>query len=98
MDGTLMATPFVIGPTVRIIEDNCLNCGKKLDGTFNVGGADIPREGDFSICCHCGHVMTYGKNLRLQELTEKDIREIAGDENLLVAQKLVAEYNRRRDD
>jgi hypothetical protein len=38
---------------------------------------------------YCGHVMAFGDDLMLRDLTEQEMHEVAGDERILAVQLAV---------
>lgn len=66
------------------------------DAADTVSGNDKPPGvGDYTVCLYCSHLMIYGENMILRNLTDSEMVEIAGDPGLLEAQRFVAEYRRR---
>lgn len=63
----------------------CLNCGKELDAASQVRDEDRPKSGDVTVCIGCGHLMAYGDDMVLRELTDDEIIEVAGDPGILEA-------------
>jgi hypothetical protein len=54
-----------------------------------------PRPGDLTVCLYCGHLQAFDADLKLRNLTDEEMHAIAGDEKLLAAQRICAEYRRR---
>lgn len=80
-----------LGGEVRLKPDHCLNCGKRLDGCSVVDEAFArPKEGDFTICIKCGHLMVFGDGLKLRNPTEEELRDIAGDPRIVRASTALA--------
>lgn len=74
----------------------CLNCGKPNDAHSNpMDDADVPDEGDLSICLYCGELSAYTITdgiLGTRPLTEQEERDVAGNEylqHLIAARKQV---------
>jgi hypothetical protein len=65
----------------------CLSCGKKLDAASVMVGGGEPSEGSISICLYCGHIMAFDSELRLRELSVKEIYLTAGDPRIIAIQK-----------
>jgi hypothetical protein len=78
---------MIVGSEHEVIENSCPSCGKKLNATNCVGADNAPSEGDFTVCMYCGHLMAFGKNLQLRELTDEEMIDIAGDARILAVQK-----------
>lgn len=73
----------------RVPAITCLSCGKVLNAATKVeGDAAGPEPGNVSICLQCGHVMAFGDDLTLRELTDEEAHEIAGDPVVLKLQRL----------
>jgi len=77
----------------------CLSCGYSLDGAaaLKEGG---PREhrpgaGDITVCIKCGHIMAYADEGSFRELTDQEVRNVAGDERLLLIQRLRRMHEQR---
>jgi hypothetical protein len=66
----------------------CLNCGFELDAAFDTSLVErSPRPGDATICIICGHLMVFGNDLTLRELTDEEIKKFAGDPRIVRAQQ-----------
>lgn len=76
-----------VGPKISVPKSNCLNCRRELDAATNIDGkaVGVP-PGSFTICVYCGHLMVYGDDSRLRELTDAEMIEVAGDPRLLAIQ------------
>jgi hypothetical protein len=69
----------------------CTNCGS-LNGMAS--GRVQPTPGSFTVCLYCHHLMVYGEGMVLRELTDDEMREIAGDPSLLNVMRIAEEYKR----
>jgi hypothetical protein len=49
-----------------------------------------PSANDFTVCFYCGHVMAFTAKLKFRELNDEEIKELAGDERILKAQRIRA--------
>jgi hypothetical protein len=58
-------------PTVR-----CPHCGKCLDHSTSIYTDAMPNAGDLSVCVDCGGFLTYGDDLRLRGLSEREFAEL----------------------
>jgi hypothetical protein len=75
----------------------CSSCGKKLDAASAADGSDVrPNPGDASVCLDCGHIMAFGEDMKLRELTEDEMRGIAGDKKILQAMRLIGLYRKMK--
>jgi hypothetical protein len=66
---------------------HCTGCGKLCNAAFSVEG-HLPNPGDFSVCLYCGHLMAFGVNFALRELTDAEMVELAGRRDIIANQKL----------
>lgn len=79
----------------KIEKSPCTNCGKGLDGAGQVNGGSHPDPGDITICVYCGHIMAFSDdNMKLRDLTDKEASEVAGDPNILEAQRFAKEFRK----
>lgn len=76
-----------ISDAFRLKKDHCLNCKKELDAATGVNNKSKPKKGDITICIACGHVMCFSLDLKLAELSDEEIIEIAGNKNMLLIQE-----------
>ena len=57
----------------------CPNCGYLLDGYTSVGGdrgdEAIPRDGDFSICASCKHLLVFRADQTVRTAGEKEVKD-----------------------
>jgi hypothetical protein len=60
-----------------------------MSGATNPKGEGGPRVGDVSICLYCGHIMEFGIGLILVELSDKTLKEIAGNKDILKMVEIV---------
>jgi hypothetical protein len=76
----------------------CLACGHRIDATSTVKDeTPAPKEGDFTICLYCSHLMVFTKNLRVRNLRGEEIIEAAGDKDILEVMKFTAAFKEWRD-
>ena len=80
----------------RLRPSPCLNCGKELDAATDAFGDSAPGRGDFTICLDCGHVMVFGKKLRLCNPNRKQQIAIAGDPRLIMLQNVMARVKKEK--
>jgi hypothetical protein len=70
--------------TTRVpVVSSCLNCGKEMDAATSYDHDHIPHEGAIAICMMCSHIMSYGPDLKLRELTNAEILDVAGAPEIL---------------
>lgn len=72
---------------VVVPESNCSHCHKKLDRVTDPLYDQVPTPGAITICMTCGHVMAFAEDMRLRELTEQEMMDIAGHKDILRIQK-----------
>jgi hypothetical protein len=77
---------------MRVNANKCLNCAKVLDAATCVHAdcmhADcMPQPGSITICIYCGHIMAFGTDCSLRQLTDEEVIEIAGDPRILAIQR-----------
>jgi hypothetical protein len=70
-------------------ENKCINCGYILDKAMNTTGEGGPEDGDITICINCSHIMAFGANLELRELTAEEMYDVAGDAEMLKAIRII---------
>lgn len=57
--------------------DKCPTCGKPLTVVRPLDGLDVPmRPGDFTICGHCGEMLTFDKKLKHVRPTEDQLKQV----------------------
>jgi len=83
-----MRRPLTLGESSRVKLSQCLDCGAPNDSAAAVGCEAKPQPGDITICLRCGHLMAFGDDLALRQLTDAEVIEIAGDERIIAVQKL----------
>lgn len=77
-----------VGKSKRIRESRCTSCGKQLTGAMVVDDRTrTPKPGDVSVCMWCGHIMAFDAELALRDLTDDEVRKVAGDKRILAIQK-----------
>lgn len=67
----------------------CLSCKKQTDAATGTPGQENggPKPDDVTVCIYCGHIMAFGEDLSLRELTDAEVVEFAGDPRLLAIQE-----------
>ena len=79
----------------HVPESRCTACGHFLDRAGGVDNNDRkPKPGDVSICIECGHIMVFGDDMQLRDPTGEEMYEIAGDKDVLAAQRALAELKK----
>lgn len=73
----------------------CPSCGKPLDCATALDGNSKPKFGDVSVCLYCGEILSFGLGLVLQPLTDEQMIEVAGDKDILTAQRLRGEMMKK---
>jgi RNase P subunit RPR2 len=65
----------------------CPSCGVLLNAATSTFEEDAtPSDGDITICLRCGHIMIFENN-RPRDLTDVEMRMIAGDRRIIAVQK-----------
>lgn len=77
-----------IGRSIELDHNPCLNCGAPLDAAKGVGNDKKPRPGDISVCAYCGHIMAFDEQLKLRQLNDDEVRDVAGMKEVLTIQKV----------
>lgn len=66
----------------------CKACGYLLEETTDTSpDKRLPLPGDVSLCFNCGHLQIFSDNLSLRDPTDEEIYDLAGDPEMLRAQK-----------
>lgn len=79
----------------RVPLSPCVSCGHPNDSSTPLRKDHTPSSGDISICLYCGHIAAFAEDLTLRALTSAEICEVAGSPEILFAQKVRGEYERR---
>lgn len=77
--------------TTAVPLSHCCACGKELDYATNIEGQS-PSAGAYTICLDCGHLMMFDETLRLRNLTDQEMINIAGSPELLELQKFRGQW------
>lgn len=78
---------YYLAEGVKLVKSHCTNCGKEMDGASGFSHDEKPKSGSIGICIACFHIMAYDEALKLRELNDQEIQDVAGDENILAALK-----------
>lgn len=77
----------------RLPESKCTACGYLTDtATCPSDDNAVPEEGAITVCIRCGHMMAYDAELRLRDLTDEEMHEVAGNEDILRIQEARGEF------
>jgi hypothetical protein len=79
------------------IKNKCLNCNEELHRATAVEHDIPPHEGAIAVCSNCGHVMAFDGQGKFRELTNEEIKEVAGNKSLLAAQKIAEHIKLEQD-
>ena len=74
----------------------CLSCSVPIDAAMGVREGRGPQPGDVTICIECGHIMAFAHDLTMRILTDKEMLAVAGDRDIIRAQRQIAETKRRK--
>jgi hypothetical protein len=92
----------VLDSTSLIPPSRCPSCGKILDAASGVDEKGLhqrlPDAGDITVCIGCGHIMVFADDLTLRNPTAAEMREIAGNRNILAIQRARARAARENKD
>lgn len=84
--------------TVKLPTYTC-KCGKDLDAAIRSDGTKAqPRQGDLTLCGHCGRVFIFTSPTEVREAEQEDLNRYSEDELKLLysAQKAVKEFNKQK--
>jgi acetyl-CoA carboxylase beta subunit len=84
-----------LGSDQHIPQSPCLNCGKLLDGATCIDNDSMPDPGDVTICIYCGHLMMFDAQMRLRDLSDEKVRQVAGDGRIVAVQRARRVLERR---
>jgi hypothetical protein len=74
--------------TTHLPRSACSACGYRIDAASAPAYRNTsPSSGDVSICLQCGHIMAFAEDLRLRDLTDAEMIEVAGDKALIEMQR-----------
>lgn len=73
--------------TTEIPTAYCPSCKTQLDCASDMKAANKPKPGDYTVCIRCGHILIFGAGLKLRELNDSEIVQIAGERHLIEIQK-----------
>jgi hypothetical protein len=80
-------------PRENVKPSPCTACGKVMDSAWEAGpGNARPKPGDASICFYCHHLMVFGDDLALRDLTDAEIVDVAGDPSIVHAMELLGGF------
>lgn len=73
--------------TAEVPPSPCPGCGTENDMATSATGADKPHPGSISVCFRCGHISAFDEALRLRNLTDQEMHDVAGHPVILAIQK-----------
>jgi len=79
--------------TSRLKPSACTACGHPCNAATDIFATAKPSAGDFSVCLACGHVMAFGADLRLRDLSPAERQEAAAHPQL---RQMLAAHRRVR--
>lgn len=86
----------LVGKTRRTRPNKCLSCGAINDAATPAFGNDAPSAGSISICFDCGHIMAFKSDRSLRNLTDDEMRLVAGDLRIIRLMNVIAEIRKER--
>jgi hypothetical protein len=66
-----------------IPEYHCPACGRELNATTDPFSDYTPKPGNYTICIYCTHIMIFGKDLSVRELTKEEAAKIKSDHEVM---------------
>jgi hypothetical protein len=78
----------------HVPDSRCTNCGENIDAANPVNGGRSPQPEDIALCFYCHHLMIYGKEMKLRNLTDEEVVEIAGDSEVVHAMTMLGKFKR----
>jgi len=82
--------------TYRVPDSICINCGKSLTAASPVTGGRAPQPGDIAICLDCRHLQVYADDMKIRNLTDDEVVEVAGDEEIVLAMNMLGGFDKWR--
>lgn len=82
--------------TTRTPDCKCLDCGMLISAASTCEDERVPSPGDISICIHCGHIMIFNEDLTVRALTDAEVIEVAGNQEIILYQKALDEAKKKR--
>lgn len=73
--------------TTEMTPSPCPGCGVVNDMATSAGGKNRPSPGSISICFRCGHISAFSEDMRLRELTDAEMHEVAGHPKIIAIMK-----------
>ena len=81
----------------HVPEAHCTACGKMVNAASCVKDDEAyPEPGDATVCLDCGHLMIFTDGLGLRDPNDEEMRDLAGNEQLLEIQKMREAYAKWR--
>ena len=86
-----------LGEGVRHRLNTCLACGSPNDAVTAVNtDTTTPKNGDPSICLHCGHLMVFGRRGKLRNPTPSEQEEFTANFDVQSALSVLSKLKARQ--
>lgn len=72
---------------------HCPNCLRELDRLSSLEG-ETPAPGDITVCLYCSHILILDEELKVRELTDKEMLDVAGDPDVKRIIEFTAAFRR----
>jgi hypothetical protein len=82
-------------PAAALKPDRCLACGYVCDSALPMSPGAVPQPGYVTICVNCGHIMAFDRYLSFRPLTDAEMHAVAGDRQIIMAQRAIAEMRKK---
>lgn len=76
-----------VGTDRPVPKSACTACGYGVDLATCVGSDRAPQPGDITLCIKCGHIMAFGDDMQMRNLTDEEMREVASNKTILAIQR-----------
>ena len=80
----------------RLPDCTCLSCHKVMDAAMSVHNDNKPKDGDITVCMYCGHIMAFDADYKLVNLSDEQMREVAGDPRIIEIQRARGEIMKKK--
>lgn len=67
----------------RVPYDRCTKCRAILSAAISPKSDEVAKPGDLSMCLYCGHLMVFGENRKVRDLSLVEIEKLRSDEKMM---------------
>jgi len=85
-----------LGESKEMPPAECPNCGYVSDMAAAIDENVKPSPNDISICINCGHLSAFTEDLKLRNLTDDEIKKVAGDQRVVKAMTALDHVKRQK--